>query len=399
MNGTWKGQSIVALCAGIAAWAGSSSVANGQAPPPAQIRGAVINDANGNGVIEPGELGLAGWTVELVNAQQVIDVAVTDEQGRYEFLNQAPGAYVVRQVVEPGWRQTAPGFRTSIVPSPAVSGEWDYDDNDGDNAVGPANWPDVAPDAAGDFQSPVDISGATTDLSRVLTFHYPGGAPHELLNNGHNAEIEYEEDSGNHIAIGGEAFDLVQFHFHHDSEHAVNGQLQPMEMHLVHRHEEGGLAVVGVFIEEGQANEQLADFFTGLDEIEGLPAPDGVEFDHEIDLLDLLPDSTDGWFYNGSLTTPPATEGVNWFVFEEAIQASAEQIALFKEFLDSIELNPNNRPVEPLNGRRFNEIGFQINLEGDIDGLDFANTIPEPTTMGLLIAGAMGLFRPRRHSR
>ena len=384
----WKGRCAGIVCAGVAVTFASHVTVSAQ--DLGQIAGFVIDDINGNGVTEPGEPGLPGVTIELIDFDGDITSAVTDNNGRFDFLELPFGPYVVRQVLESGRQQTSPSFKTDIDPSPPVTGPWDYDDNDGDNEVGPANWISVAPNSAGAFQSPIDLSGSTTDLSQVLRFHYMPTVPEGLRNNGHNAEIEYAHDSDNFAEIDGEQFDLVQFHVHHDSEHSVDGQLEAMELHLVHRHEHGGLAVVGLLLQEGQANVGLADFFTALEDVQG-PETE-VEFEHEINLLDVLPTSMQGWFYNGSLTTPPATQGVNWFVLEEPIEVSPEQLEQFEAFLASIDLEMNNRPVLPLNGRQLNQLNFQVAINDESPMLmDFASVVPEPgTAISLIAFGLIG---------
>jgi hypothetical protein len=77
------------------------------------ITGQLFNDLNNNGVQDPGEPGLAGWTAYLdLHRDGVLDpgdpTAVTDSNGNYTFTNLAPGSYLVREVVPPGWTQTTP---------------------------------------------------------------------------------------------------------------------------------------------------------------------------------------------------------------------------------------------------------------------------------------------------
>jgi carbonic anhydrase len=136
---------------------------------------------------------------------------------------------------------------------------------------------------------------------------------------------------------------VVQFHFHAHGEHTVEGVAAPLELHIVHRDENGGLAVLGVLIEEGAENEALAPVFDHLPGGEGEPQEiEGVE----IDLGDALPESLAAWRYDGSLTTPPCSEGVRWHVLSNPIEASAAQIGAFETRFDH-----NYRPTQPLNGR------------------------------------------------
>ena len=99
-----------------------------------------------------------------------------------------------------------------------------------------------------------------------------------------------------------------------------------------------------------------------------------MEFTEEIEIAEVLPNNS-GWFYNGSLTTPPFSEDVNWFVFEESIELSPEQVNVFEDFLESAEIESNNRDLQPLNGRQFNELNYQV-VTGDesINDLNFGNT-------------------------
>ena len=135
---------------------------------------------------------------------------------------------------------------------------------------------------------------------------------------------------------------LRQFHFHHRSEHTVDGVPLPLEMHLVHRSGRGALAVVGVLFTEGAENAALAPVWARMPPESGAPptAPTGL------DLAALLPAGRTTWRYRGSLTTPPCTEGVAWVVFAEPLTLSAAQIEAFAA------LYPNNRrPVQPLGER------------------------------------------------
>ena len=67
---------------------------------------------------------------------------------------------------------------------------------------------------------------------------------------------------------------------------------------------------------------------------------------HDVDLDAFVPQGSGAFRYKGSLTTPPCSEGVRWFVRQEPIALSAEQITAFTDII-----NNNNRPVQPLNDR------------------------------------------------
>jgi Ca2+-binding RTX toxin-like protein len=145
-----------------------------------------------------------------------------------------------------------------------------------------------------------------------------------------------------------------------------------MEVHLVHRHEDGGLSVVGFLIKEGQTNEVLAPVFESINTFLATDSPDidpPTEIETPIDLNSLIPDDMMGWYYQGSLTTPPASEGVNWFLFEKPLELSSEQIQTFRDYLTSIGNETNNRPVLDLNGRQVNELNHEVTLaENEVVG-------------------------------
>lgn len=336
------------------------------------ISGTKFNDLNKNGIRDPLELGLAGWEIQLIDFDgDVIATDTTNLFGNYEFTGLAPGPYVVREVQQSGWKQTLPNFIESLQLG-VVNGGWDYDDPDND-------WPLIAPDANGNFQSPVNITDTPTiDLSEYLTVNYTGQNLDQVANAGKNFNVEYLPSSFNDIDVAGETFELQQFHFHYESEHAIDGLLSDMELHFVNRHVDGGLSVLGLLVEEGSENQELKPLFDAIeDELDTNGSlPSSFTLGQNLNIGDIIPTNFDGWFYNGSLTTPPATEGVNWFVFEDTIQMSAGQIDIFQDYLSSIGFTKNNRPLQDLNGRQFNEHNHQETLNGgSISELNFGNAL------------------------
>lgn len=200
---------------------------------------------------------------------------------------------------------------------------------------------------AGVEQTPVDIvTGAVVPSTLELEFHnYDLEVPLDLLNNGHTLQVTYtgqDAPTDPHITYDGQTWFFKQFHVHTTSEHTIDGVSYPFEIHFVHRATDGALAVVGVWAEHGAPNEALAAM------LENDPGhhmasvcTDGVA------LEPLLPLSTAFYHYEGSLTTPPCTEGVAWFVMDEPIEASDEQeIEWQTEFGGT-----TNRPVMPLGSR------------------------------------------------
>lgn len=243
-----------------------------------------------------------------------------------------------------------PQAKTTAVAPAAADPHWGYDQG----ADGPQGWGKLSPKfvacAEGMSQSPVDI-GATAPASlpqfsaeyrptQLRIVHHEHMS--DVVNTGHSIQVNFPQ--GDTLALGDDRYALVQFHFHSPSEHTVKGHQFPMEMHLVHKSAEGKLAVVGVFIEEGAHNAAFDPVWSNL------PAQKGVETQLEnvqVDMDDLLPKDRATYRYEGSLTTPPCSEGVRWTIFTTPNQLSAAQIATFRAVMHG-----NNRPVQPLNGRK-----------------------------------------------
>ncbi len=226
---------------------------------------------------------------------------------------------------------------------------WDYGD-----AAGPTKWGTLSPDFAlcdeGRQQSPIDLSVAVANDKEVeVRRNFQPVKVHisyqestvSLLDNGHTIQVSFDE--GNTIDVGNKKFALVQYHFHAPSEHTMDGKHFPMEVHFVHTTESEELAVVGVLIEQGEHN-------AAFDPVWGIlprePGESRVLEGQDVDLDALVPQSSGAFRYEGSLTTPPCSEGVRWFVRLEPIALSAGQIATFTGIF-----NNNNRPVQPRNDR------------------------------------------------
>ncbi|MFW5886805.1 MAG: carbonic anhydrase family protein [Bacteroidota bacterium] len=208
---------------------------------------------------------------------------------------------------------------------------WSYKEE-----TGPANWAGICPgfsSCLGESQSPVDITGAINDTSlKQLIFEY-SGSPTEIINNGHTLQFNISGD--NKLVINEKEYSLLQFHYHSLSEHTVDGSHYPLEVHLVHKKDDNDLAVIGILFEEGEENEFFSRFLNKFPLEEGK-----YEEDFQIELATLLPASGAYYHYSGSLTTPPCSEIVNWYVMQEPLTASKEQIETF-----STLLKDNYRPV------------------------------------------------------
>jgi carbonic anhydrase len=192
-------------------------------------------------------------------------------------------------------------------------------------------------------QSPLNIRGAHLNTAlQPIEFHYIAG-PVKLVNDGHTV-IAYV-DPGSYIVAGGVRYDLVEYDFHHPSEQAVKGKLTDMDVHLLHKSADGKLAVVAVRLNEdiGSPNAVLAALWPHLPTHAG--ATEKVI--DEVNPGGLLPADRGYWTYQGSLTTPPCTEGVRWFVFEQELSLSRNQWRVFAALF-----NVNTRPLQEPHGRR-----------------------------------------------
>jgi len=226
----------------------------------------------------------------------------------------------------------------------AAEVNWGYFQHGEDAVVLPAQWGDHFPDCNGFKQSPIDIQNTTEASRGEFKFDYEA-TPLHVLNNGHTIEVEYEQ--GSSMAINGEEYRLLQFHFHTPSEHLINGNNFPMEMHLVHSNTNGELAVIGVLIEEGKKNKTFNKIIKSAPDYEGVVEVEGKY----INVTKLLPEDTDEYFnYSGSLTTPPCSEGVRWFVMKNAIEFSKKQIHKFENII-----HLNARPAQEVNDRSIYE--------------------------------------------
>ena len=217
---------------------------------------------------------------------------------------------------------------------------WDYTGKRGE-----LNWGKLDPAyqacSKGHEQSPIDIRGARLNKTlQPIEFHYIAG-PVTLVNTGHTVEVHV--NPGSYIVAGGVRYDLVQFHFHHPGEAAVKGKLTDMEAHLVHKSADGKLAVISVRLNEGRPNAVLAGLWEHLPKTVG----SSDKMTQLMRPLGLLPMDRGYWTYTGSLTAPPCTEGVRWFVMENEVEISREQLRAFTALY-----RVNSRLLQATRGRK-----------------------------------------------
>ncbi len=217
--------------------------------------------------------------------------------------------------------------------------EWSYS-----GAEGPKHWGSIKSDYAtcklGHRQSPIDIRDAKHHALPPIQFDYKS-APLKVINNGHTIQVNIPP--GSFITVGDKKYELKQFHFHHPSEEHVNGRPYDMVAHLVHADSDGKLAVVAVLLDEGSANSLVQKIWENMPKTEG---HEQVVSGVEINPSALLPMTTGYYTFPGSLTTPPCSEEVTWFVLKKPSELSAAEIAAFAK------IYPHNaRPIQPTNGR------------------------------------------------
>ena len=211
---------------------------------------------------------------------------------------------------------------------------------------GPDHWAEMDPEyepCNGSIQSPIDILSQSLQLSKSsIEFHYHPFFV-DLINNGHTLIEKIVEPKA--LTFNGEYYNLLQFHFHTPSEHHVNGNEFPMEIHFVHKGANGRYVVVAVFIKQGtQTNPFLAHFMRSLP----THVNEEIKTFEKADIMETFPQHLNSFYhYTGSLTTPPCTEGITWIIMTDPVIATENQI----EAIHAIT-HDDNRPIQKINNRK-----------------------------------------------
>jgi carbonic anhydrase len=222
----------------------------------------------------------------------------------------------------------------------AGTAHWGYSGHEG-----PENWGSLAPEyalcAKGKNQSPVNLTGMVEAELPPISFSY-APSPLDEIDNGHTIKDSFSQ--GSSITVDGHTYNLLQVHWHTPSENQIKGKSFPMEAHLVHADKDGNLAVISVMYTRGTENHGIAAIWDKMPTKTGATVKDDTVM---INPMDILPANRDYYRFNGSLTTPPCTQGVLWMVMKESVQASEAQIAKFHDTFH----HDTNRPVQPINAR------------------------------------------------
>jgi carbonic anhydrase len=229
---------------------------------------------------------------------------------------------------------------------------WSYE-----GARGPEHWGELDPDYAicnvGKNQSPIDVQNTEKADLPPLRFEFKSAPLNYLVNNGKTIRVNYHDapGAGNFLQVGDQRYQLMQFHFHRPSEEYIRGKRFDMVVHLMLKAANGKAAGVAVLMQAGKANATVRKLWAHMPKIESKVLPDLSHQEQEVagievDPAGLLPRDLAYYEYAGSVTAPPCTEGVTWYVLKASIDISPEQIAAFAR------LYPQDvRPLQPLNGR------------------------------------------------
>ncbi len=216
--------------------------------------------------------------------------------------------------------------------------DWGYDAEHGPKKWGQLN-PEYKECEIGKAQSPIDIpTNNAKKVKNELVLNYKSDS-NDITNNGHSVQINFTKNS--EITFKGKKYQLLQTHFHTPAENKIDGKAYPLEMHLVHQSDDGKLLVIGVLFEEGKSNAELQKIITAA------PKEVGNTINlKNIEIASILPKSKAYYAFDGSLTTPPCSENVQWIVLKNPAQGSKQQIQNLHEIL-----NDDEREVQALNGR------------------------------------------------
>ncbi len=223
----------------------------------------------------------------------------------------------------------------------AKDAHWNYY-----GSKGTQNWGYLSPKyetcVKGMEQSPINIPGSWELVNQIRLFSRP--AEFHIVDNGHTIQVNFKHGAQTYLAH--QRFSMQQLHFHSPSEHLYEGKSFPMEAHFVHKNQLNQLAVVAALIIEGKHSSELDKIWNFLPQDHNNPIKPA---NTKLDILKFLPKDLKAFTYYGSLTTPPCTEGVRWYLLNNPIEMSKKQIQAFRQ-----RYRMNARPTQPLYHRTRN---------------------------------------------
>ncbi|WP_104750942.1 carbonic anhydrase family protein [Helicobacter salomonis] len=232
------------------------------------------------------------------------------------------------------WRYCLLSLPLSLSLWAAEAHKWSYE-----HPTAPRQWGDLHKDfemcKSGKNQSPIDIEHYynAPDKENFGVFYQNNARPISLEYSHHTFVAKFNTPK-NHVSYRDHVYKLVNLHFHTPMEFSIHKERQPLSMHMVHQDANGSLLVLGIGFEIGEPNEMIAHL---------LEAYARKKIPQALDLENLLPSTINYYHFNGSLTTPPCTEGVAWFIIEETLSVSEEQLEALKKIMHYVE---NRRPPQ-----------------------------------------------------
>ena len=295
----------------------------------------------------------------------------------------------------------------------------------------PHEWSVEHPKCGGKHQSPIDMPSADMPAAPHHVIHAPLG-PIELSSTGCSvaaaAAVSYTRENAMSVFETPEMDDapwctlrsprtqrryrFAQLHFHNTSEHTFGGERRDACIHLVwSAHDDASsLLVIEVSLKHqhsfdaGNVGDDGAPNFTVSSPslfIDSILLPsdslvsskkNATEYHDTLQSLrldSLFPSTKAYWHYSGSLTTPPCSEGVEWYVFRDASPISIESLQRYTSSMHGIHPNfaeeGNARPPQPINGRTIYYVSNEPESVADEGSSSFE---AEWVIMGALMLGA-----------
>jgi carbonic anhydrase len=367
----------------------------------ANISGRVINQAIGQG--------MAGITVSLYDpaGDAIGNPTTTDAGGNYSFSGLSSGNYLIQENAPSGMYQvnsTFPNYAPTPQSTPGTyggsGGDWDY--TGGGGTVPPQGW--IINGTPAPFESAVTLSGPTVNLGQFVQENFTNTSNFSLkLQSSVPGDPGYQIQATSFgvpesVTLNGTTFNLANIHYHDPAENQAGLPQVKMEEHFVLQSPVvngvgGGEVVLAVFLQLGNTPNPTFDRLFGA--LTGLGHTGGDTLAASavgaINFADLLPANMQGWFYPGSLTTPPLSTPVSWFVFSTPIEVDQQELSEYEAYASQVGFLDNARPVQALAGRTFNDLTSVTLGATDLSGVNIINAaVPEPTS--LVMMGTAGLF-------